>query len=213
MFRNIAHELRAPLTRVQIATELLERKPDRSAENVERIRYEVARLESLASQVLSLARAEQVLDHDDVTALIDVTDQIANDAEFEATSRKVRLRYDHPAESLDVRGNPDAIGSAVENVVRNAIQHTPAGGEVVLTIEGGSPCRITVIDTGPGVPEQSLERIFEPFYRIDTNLAGAGIGLAIAKRVLLQVGGDIEATNRPGGGLKITMHLPLAAGA
>ncbi len=112
MFRNIAHELRAPLTRVQIATELLERKPDRLTENVERIRYEVARLESLASQVLSLARAEQVLDHDDVTALIDVTDQIAKDAEFEATSRKVRLRYDHPAESLDVRGNPDAIASA-----------------------------------------------------------------------------------------------------
>jgi signal transduction histidine kinase len=67
-----------------------------------------------------------------------------------------------------------------------------------------------VIDTGPGVPERALERIFEPFYRIDTNLSGAGIGLAIARRVLLQLGGDIEAKNRPGGGLKITMRLPRA---
>ncbi len=208
MFRNIAHELRAPLTRLQIATELLERKPERATENLERIRYEIERVETLASQVLSLARAEQVLDPNDVTSLTGVAKQIAKDAEFEASSRKVRLRYDAPDEVLQVRGSPDAIASAIENVVRNAIQKTPPGGEVALTIAGGTPRTVTISDTGPGVPDAVLERIFEPFYRIDTNVPGAGIGLAIAQRVLHQVGGEIKAMNRPGGGLEVTMRLP-----
>ncbi len=210
MFRNIAHELRAPLTRAQIAIDLLERKPDQLAENAERVRYEIERLESLATQVLSLARAEQVLDPDDVTDLVQVAEQIAKDAEFEAASSDVRLRYDGPDDSLEVRGSADAIASAIENVVRNAVQQTPAGGEVGLAVDGGSPCRVTVTDTGPGVREEVLERIFEPFYRIDTNMPGAGIGLAITRRVLRHVGGEIEATNRPEGGLKVTMDFPLA---
>ena len=132
MFRNIAHELRAPLTRLQIATELLERKPERSSENLERVRYEIQRVETLASQVLSLARAEQVFDPDEVTSLSETAEQIAKDAEFEAASRQVRLHYDAPAETLVVRGNTGAIASAIENVVRNAVQHTPPGGEVAL---------------------------------------------------------------------------------
>lgn len=209
MFRNIAHELRAPLTRVQIAIELLERKPERSTENLERIRYEIGRVEALASQVLSLARAEQILDSNDVTLLTEVAEQIARDAEFEATSRKVQMRYDGTQEALQVRGSPDTIASAIENVVRNAVQQTPPGGEVILTMEGGSPCVVRVTDTGPGVPEEALVRIFEPFYRIDTNIPGAGIGLAITRRVLRQVGGEIKAKNRPGGGLEVTMYFPI----
>jgi signal transduction histidine kinase len=208
MFRNIAHELRAPLTRLQIATELLERKPERPTENLERIRYEIERVETLASQVLSLAHAEQDLDPNDVTSLSEVAQQIARDAEFEADARNVQLRFDAPAEDLRVRGNPDAIASAIENVVRNAVQHTPRDGEVSLTVKAGSPCIVTVTDTGPGVADEAVDRIFEPFYRIDTNLPGAGIGLAIARRVLHQVGGEIKAMNRAGGGFEVTMRFP-----
>lgn len=210
MFRNIAHELRAPLTRVQIAIELLERKPENLAENTARVRYEITRLESLASQVLSLARAEQVLDPDDTTDLTQVVQQIARDAEFEASSSDVRVRYDGPEKALQVRGNPDSVASAIENVVRNAVQQTPAGGEVCLTVEEGSPCTVTVTDTGPGVREEALDRIFEPFFRIDTNMPGAGIGLAITRRVLRQVGGEIRATNMPDGGFAVTMDFPVA---
>lgn len=211
MFRNIAHELRAPLTRVQIAIELLERKPEQSAENIERVRYEIARVESLTSQVLSLARAEQLLDPDSVTDIAQVVEQIARDAEFEATSSGVRVRYTGADEALQVRGSPDSIASAIENVVRNAVQHTPAGGEVELIVKAGAPCTVTVTDIGPGVPEEALDRIFEPFYRIDTNRPGAGIGLAITRRVLRQVGGEITARNRPGGGLEVSMDFPIPA--
>ncbi len=211
LFRNIAHELRAPLTRLQIATELLERKPGSAAENLQRIRYEIVRVENLAKQVLALARAEQGLAKDAVTSLLETTATIAEDARFEADARGVRFSYVAPDEDITIRGNPDAIASAIENVVRNAVQHTPGGGEVSLYVDDREPCSVTVTDTGPGVPDEALEMIFEPFYRIDTNQPGAGVGLAIARRVLQQLGGEIEAKNRPGGGLHVTMRFPRAA--
>ncbi|MBT8095393.1 MAG: HAMP domain-containing protein [Woeseia sp.] len=206
MFRNIAHELRAPLTRLQIAAELLERKPDRSAQQVERIQYEIKRVEGLASQVLALARAEQLPDINESTSLVGVVDRIIKDAEFEANAHEVRLLYSSPADDSVVRGNADAIASAIENVVRNAVQNTPAGGKVAVSIDRDT---VTVVDDGPGVPADALEKIFEPFYRMDTNRAGAGIGLAITKRVLQQVGGELEALNLADGGLQITMRFAL----
>lgn len=213
MFRNIAHELRAPLTRLQIATELLERKPGQAKEQLERIRYEIERVENLTRQVLTLAQAEQTGEADDVTMLGPVLDQVVRDAEYEAGARDVRLRYSAPAEALAVKGRAGPVASAIENVVRNAVQMTPAGGEVAVSVTGGDPRIVTVTDTGPGVSAPDLGKIFAPFYRIDTNRPGAGIGLAIAQRVLHQAGGDIAAANRPQGGLAVTMRFPAAAGA
>lgn len=209
MFRNIAHELRAPLTRLQIATELLQRKPDSSPQQLERIRYEIERVEALASQVLALARAEQLPESEESTSLTRIVNQVIADAGFEASAHSVRVEYPDPGSDIVVKGNPDAVASAIENVVRNGIQHTPAGGEVVVTTGEGTPGTVTVTDGGPGVPAQDLEKIFEPFYRIDTNRPGAGIGLAITKRVLKQLGGTLTAVNTPRGGLKITMRFPL----
>lgn len=208
MFRNIAHELRAPLTRLQIATELLRRKPESSPQQLERIGYEIHRVEEIASQVLALARAEQVADHDEPTSLVHVVNQVTEDAEFEAGARDVQLDYDAPGDDVVVRGNPDAIASAVENVVRNAIQSTPSGGTVAVSLDKHGT--VTVVDTGPGVPASDLDKIFEPFYRIDTNRPGAGIGLAITRRVLQQVGGELAAANLPQGGLQISLRFPIS---
>ena len=210
LFRNIAHELRAPLTRLQIATELLERKPDNAKEQLDRIRYEIERIENLTRQVLTLARAEQVSEASDRADLGPVLDQVVSDAGFEADAKQVRLHYAAPAAALPVKGLATSIASAIENVVRNAVQMTPAGGEVTVAVTADDPRSVTVSDTGPGVAAADLEKIFAPFYRVDTNRPGAGIGLAIAQRVLGQVGGDIGAANRPGGGLEITMRFPAA---
>ena len=106
MFRNIAHELRAPLTRLQIATELLERKPDSSPQQLKRIRYEVERVEALASQVLALARAEQLADSDESTSLMQVVNQIIEDAEFEAGARNVRIRVSRSWRRYRGQGKP-----------------------------------------------------------------------------------------------------------
>lgn len=208
LFRNIAHELRAPLTRMQIATDLLERKPENSAEQLDRIRYEIGRVENLTRQVLSLARAEQLGEVTEASALGPLMTRIVRDAEFEAQARQVQVRYAAPGGDLPVRGKGEAIASAIENVVRNAVQITPAGGTVSVTVSDDDPRVVTVTDSGPGVDEAALEKIFEPFYRVDTNRPGAGIGLAIAQRVLRQVGGEIAATNRPEGGLQVTMRFP-----
>ncbi len=208
LFRNIAHELRAPLTRMQIATDLLERKPESSAEQLDRIRYEIERVENLTRQVLSLARAEQQGEVTEVTALGPLMARILRDARFEAQARQVQVHHATPEGDLPVRGKGEAVASAIENVVRNAVQITPAGGTVSVTVNDDDPRVVTVTDSGPGLDEAALEKIFEPFYRVDTNRPGAGIGLAIAQRVLRQVGGEIAATNRPEGGLQITMRFP-----
>ncbi|RZV55579.1 MAG: hypothetical protein EX270_06350 [Pseudomonadales bacterium] len=108
----------------------------------------------------------------------------------------------------------EIVASAIENVVRNAIQHTPSGGGVLVTIDKDAPdfAVVKVVDSGPGVAKKDLEKIFEPFYRINTNRPGAGIGLAISKRVLQQLGGALVAANRAESGLQITMRFPLAGG-
>jgi signal transduction histidine kinase len=212
MFRNIAHELRAPLTRLQIATELLERKPDGAPQQLERIRYEIERVEALASQVLALARAEQLGDAGDSTSVNHAVKHVISDAEFEAGARDVRIVYLDSGVDVLIKGKTDVVSSAIENVIRNAIQHTPPNGEVSVTVRDGASgtVEVTVTDSGPGVPDRDLDKIFEPFYRIDTNRPGAGIGLAITKRVLQQLGGTLTASNQAAGGLAITMRFPLA---
>jgi two-component system sensor histidine kinase CpxA len=210
LFRNIAHEIRAPLTRLQIATELLERQPERTGDHVERIRYEIDRVENLTRQVLQLARAEQLPNSAETASLIEIITRIAADATFEAEALGVELVCEASSDEIMIKGNAEAIASAVENVVRNAVQFTPAGGKVIITVEQGSLCRLVVSDTGPGVADGQLQKIFEPFYRIDTNRPGAGIGLAISQRVLGQVGGELSASNLPGGGLSISMGFQYA---
>lgn len=212
LFRNIAHELRAPLTRLQIATDLLERKPQKTGEQLARIRYEIQRVENLARQVLSLARAEQGAEHDETTALRPVIDRIVQDARFEAGAKSVTVHYQPPVADLPVKGRADALASAIENVVRNAVQMSPAGGEVSIVVQDGDPRTVVVADSGPGVADEELARIFEAFYRVDTNRPGSGIGLAIAQRVVRQVGGVIRACNRPQGGLQVTLELPAEPG-
>ncbi|MGB5627083.1 MAG: ATP-binding protein, partial [Woeseiaceae bacterium] len=146
----------------------------------------------------------------DSTSLTQVVKHVISDAEFEAGARGVRIDFTDPGTDIVIKGNPDVISSAIENVVRNAIQHTPSRGEVAVTTSEGTPGTVTVTDGGRGVPARDLDKIFEPFYRIDTNRPGAGIGLAITKRVLQQLGGTLTAVNRPGGGLQITMRFPPA---
>ena len=210
LFRNIAHEMRAPLTRLQIATELLERQPERSDAHVERIRYEIERVEYLTRQVLDLARADQEIGLNESTCLTDVLRQVTADAEFEARSHGIELEYHEPDQELQIKGQSAAIASAIENVIRNAIQFAQNAVEVRLMTDNGEFCTVTVSDDGPGVPEEELEKIFEPFYRIDTNRPGAGIGLAISKRVVEQLNGELVACNEPDGGLQIVVRLQRA---
>jgi signal transduction histidine kinase len=107
-------------------------------------------------------------------------------------------------------GVAELIRSAIENVVRNAIRHTPPGTVVDVTIERhGSFALLRISDCGPGVPPEMLEKIFLPFHRVDNKNSGAGLGLAIADRVIKMHQGNITAYNSRGGGLVVEIQLPL----
>jgi two-component system sensor histidine kinase CpxA len=213
---NISHELRSPLARLGVAVELA-----RSGENLEvqlnRIQKESDRLNALVGQLLQVTRAEgdpNSLRRDPIR-LDELVAQLVDDAQIEASARDCDLQYAR-REPVTVEGDPELLRRAVENVIRNAIRYSPprAAVEVSLARHNGTAV-VDVRDHGPGVPEESLPRIFDAFYRVesDRNRAsgGIGLGLAIARRAIQLHKGHIHARNAQPG-LEVEMELPVAPG-
>lgn len=212
LLHDVSHELRSPLARLQAAIGLAHQQPDRLQASLERIERESVRMDRLVGELLTLSRLEAstTLPADEVVDLVEMVDQIADDARFEAGAR-VDVQAPVPA---TVRGAPDLLWSAVENIVRNAVKHGGAAGKVDVRLRPDADLvRIDVLDEGPGIDEAHLGAIFEPFFRSNptrNNVDGHGLGLAIAKRVVETHGGHITAANRAEGGLRVTISLPRA---
>ncbi len=212
-FRNVSHEMRSPLARIQLALELAEHNPETTAEQIQRIRGETIHLERMMSQVLDLARLEDP-DRDDcfeVVDLVEILEIVVSDARFEGAARGQMIKWTPPEGDYRVLANIDLLRSAVENVVRNAICHTGPGTEVSihLTMVDGR-ATIEVQDSGEGVMEENLDDIFEPFYRGESRqTGGAGIGLAITRQAIDLMKGSIQAVSAPGAGLRVSLSLPL----
>jgi two-component system sensor histidine kinase CpxA len=221
LLRDISHELRSPLTRLNVALELArQRAGEQAKEPLNRIELEVGRINDLIGQLLTLARLEtQTGGREKVKIdLSELVNEIAEDAGFEArgVSRSVRIVA---CENCVVDGSPELLRSALENVVRNAVRYTAENTEVELSLrkvtdQSGAKAVVTVRDHGPGVPVEDLTKIFEPFYRVadsrDRKTGGIGLGLTITQRAVLFHGGMIEAQNEPQGGLTVRIKLPLA---
>jgi two-component system sensor histidine kinase CpxA len=222
LLRDVSHELRSPLARLEVALELARQRGGAgAAEALERIGRESRRLDELVGQLLSLARLESRAvepDRENID-LGRLLGEVVADARFEAetSGRTVALVVGQPA---TVAGATALLRSALENVVRNAIAHAPAGTgiDVSLAVTAaagiGETAVITVRDRGPGVPEAELDRVFEPFHRVsearERSSGGVGLGLAITRRAVEWHGGSVAATNHPDGGLEVTLRLPLA---
>lgn len=210
---DVSHELRSPLARLRIALELAERAAD-PAQALARISKEADELEQLVSDLLSLARIESgqsSLERQSVS-LCDLLSTIVADANFEGEAQQQQVRLEHCDES-GIEGDPVLLHAAIENVVRNALRYTPEGSEIIVNLQRrDSMLEITVDDQGPGVPEEALGKLFEPFARVaearDRSSGGYGLGLAITGRTLIAHGGDARAENRPDGGLRVTLTLP-----
>lgn len=212
---DVSHELRSPLSRLMVALSLVKQGPaEEAAENLERIGIEARRVDNLIGQLLLLTRIDSGVDRGapsrfDLTNLVQ---EVASDGDFEARAANRTVGITH-ADACTIEGFEEALRSAVENVVRNAIRHTASAVEISLRAGEGRAV-LQVRDFGPGVPESMLTEIFLPFRRVaNSNGGGAGLGLAIAARAVTVHGGTIRARNAPNGGLIVEIDLPLLQSA
>ena len=214
LLHDVSHELRSPLARLQAAIGLAHQQPEKWSASMERIERESVRMDKLVGELLTLARLEAgaIKASQEEISMAELLDQIADDARYEAASQQRTVVQEGDADVL-VTGQADLLGRAIENVVRNAIKHSPEGGEVQLQLRTQPDARqlcIRVLDRGPGVSQTDLETIFQPFFRSsNAGTEGHGLGLAIAQHVIEAHGGSIKATNRAGGGLCVEMMLPV----
>lgn len=214
--RDISHELRSPLARMKVALELLRSKTNGDSENlVNRIDSESDRLNELISQILTLSKLEN--DSGEFTrsefGLGTMLESLIADAEFEAKAKGSKV-VGHEVEQARIFGNEQLVRQALDNVIRNALKYTSEGTSVEVSMrkENGEAV-VAIVDHGPGVPDEELEKMFKPFYRIgearDRSSGGTGLGLAIAERAVRNHRGQISARNT-GDGLTVTIKLPLA---
>jgi signal transduction histidine kinase len=218
LLHDISHELRSPLSRLQAAIGLLRQDPSQTDAMVDRIQRESERLDVLIEELLTLHRIEApaglVRERVDVIELLHA---IAEDADFEARPLSRQVSIDAPGQFV-TQVNGELLYRAFENIIRNAVKYTAPGTvvEIHATVSaGGTQLVVTVLDRGQGVPASMLEKIFEPFTRVEggESVRGVGLGLAIARRAMKLHGGGIEAELRDGGGLIMTLCLPAAAEA
>lgn len=214
LLHDVSHELRSPLARLQAAIGLAQQRPDNLSASLARIERESARMEKLIGELLTLSRLDTAvnLPPAEEIAIVDLIDEIAADARFEAEHRGRKVTVGACA-NVTVHGSPDMLWRAIENIVRNALKHSPEGGvvEVDLQVEQAR-FLVRVLDRGPGVAADHLEKIFLPFFRSNpewNNTDGHGLGLAIAQRVIKAHGGTVHARNRDGGGLCVAIELPV----
>jgi two-component system sensor histidine kinase CpxA len=208
LLRDVSHELRSPLARLQVAVGLLRQRSGNAPDgDLDRIEREATRLDALIDQVLAYsrlqARQEPARVPVDLAALLA---EVVADAGYEAraTGRSVALEGPDAAVCA---GDEALLRSALDNVVRNAIEHCRSSVRVTAT--AGPPLEITVVDDGPGVPPEVMRRLFEPFFQVPGRPGrGSGLGLAIAARAVALHGGTVEASPALPAGLAVTIRLP-----
>jgi two-component system sensor histidine kinase CpxA len=211
LLQDISHELRSPLARLSFEAELVRQTKDRDATAL-RLRREVQRLSELVRDLIDMSRAEggrDAVPFQEV-GIHDLLVNIADGCEVEAVQKNCDIQL-HLTEPMTIAGNAELLRRAFENLIRNAIRYTPCG----TTIEVSLTCNhdqilVSVRDYGPGIPEHLVEKIFDPFFRIDSsraeNSGGIGLGLAIARRAVRLHHGDIQVEQAsPGTLMKVTL--------
>jgi two-component system sensor histidine kinase CpxA len=218
LLQDISHELRSPLARLQIAIELGRNKTNHLAENeFKRMELECSRLNYLISEILDFARLDKLTTdlHLSLVNIPKLIQDIIKDANYECGAGLTRV-YAGVIESCNLLLDQRLIHRAIENLVRNALHYSPTTEKVRVSAHQDETKKylyIDVTDQGPGVPEEQLQKIFNPFYRVDASrekkTGGYGLGLAIASRAIQLHEGSIIASNNKQGGLQVRIILTI----
>lgn len=215
LLHDVSHELRSPLARLQAAIGLARQQPEKRDASLDRIERESGRLDALVGELLTLSRLEAGTSGaaDEEIDLVELLWNIVDDARFEAEASGRWVHFSGAGEAL-AKARPELLHRAFDNVIRNAVKYTAEGTTVEISVErwiAPDHLIVTVTDRGPGVAEDDLQAIFEPFFRSGSSptTTGFGLGLAIARRAIEAHGGSIHAQNRPDGGLRMAIVLPV----
>jgi two-component system sensor histidine kinase CpxA len=207
-FGDIAHELRTPLGRMRVALELAAQDADEhQTRHIARLQRELDLMADITDQFITLAKSEMrhgVLEPIRIGEIVDRVVQIENDGQTE-----IRVNVDSDLEAL---AHPEYLFRCLSNLLRNSVRYAAGAGPIDVSAErNDAGVSITVADCGPGVPEDALEKIFEPFYRTDESRdrrsGGIGLGLAIVRSCVEACSGAIDCRNRSPHGLAVTIRL------
>lgn len=223
LLADVSHELMTPLSAIRGYVETLS-MPELTLDEATRRRYlgiveqETHKLEAISGDLLDLARLEgggETLNMEAVPVL-DLFNRVADRHEPTIREHGITLDTEIAPETPPVWGDAARLEQALQNVAANAIRHTPRGGRVTLRAEGSDDgVRITVHDTGPGIPPEHLPRVFDRFYKVDASRAGtavpsgSGLGLSIVRAIIEKHGGTVTASNVPDGGALFELLLPV----
>ncbi len=222
---NVSHELKTPLTAIQGFAETLLSGALEDAKNnrrfLEIIRDHATRMNALTSDLLKLSQIEAGKLEMELRPikLADLVSGCVETVRIRAEQKQLSLTVECPADLPAVRGDARHLRDVLENLLNNAVQYTPAGGHITVSAaaqedRGVSCVRVTVADTGIGIPEAHHARVFERFYRVDTDrsreVGGTGLGLSIAKHIVEAHGGRIWLESEVGRGSRFHFTIPIA---
>ena len=217
---DIAHELRTPLTIMQVNLEGLQ-DGMQSVDSAGRvISQEIQALTRLIDdlRLLSLADVEALTLNQTLLEVKPWLLELLSGWQVKAAQKEIDLRIlglEKPTDSWKIWGDPERLQQVLSNLMENALQHTPSDGTIEIEVDqrGDQELVISVTDTGPGIPAEMIDRVFERFFRLDRSRSrqtgGSGLGLAIVQRLVTAHGGRVTAANQPAGGARFTVALPL----
>ncbi|MCB5186828.1 HAMP domain-containing protein [Methylobacillus caricis] len=215
LLHDVSHELRSPVARMRLAVGLAQQQPDKLASALSRIERETERLDELLGQMLTLSRLEAGIgsESSDNISLTDLLAEIVQDANFEAQAVGSSINFQASNEVL-MQGHYELLRRAFENIIRNALKYNHPGESVEVSISKNDQHEILVEvrDHGPGLPEDEIRNVFQPFYRVPgadkPGNVGYGLGLAIAQRAIERHHGNIVLKNCQDGGLCVCTTFP-----
>ncbi len=214
---DVSHELRSPMTRLQLAIALAHKSknsPDELEKYLLRCESEINRLDGMLENVIALSRLENTMPSIN-KAPVNINKllrDLVTDAQFLANEKAIVI-HNPPSQDIMVNADEQLLASAIGNILTNAVKYSPQGSQISVQLSvNKQQLMIKITDSGMGVPEAAIEQLFEAFYRVQNDRArttgGSGLGLAIAKQAIISHHGTIQAYNNDGCGLTVEIKLP-----